>query len=67
MPVTLVDTAGLRETDDPVERIGCRDGRARGTGEADLLLWLTEAGARADRLMLHAAAPRFGGSRAKVD
>jgi tRNA modification GTPase len=44
MPVTLVDTAGLRETDDAVERIGVGRARAR-AGDADLLLWLSEGGA----------------------
>ncbi len=43
MPVTMVDTAGLRETDDAVERIGVGRARAR-AGEADLLLWLSEGG-----------------------
>lgn len=42
--VTLVDTAGLRPTEDPVEREGVARalGRARA---ADLVLWLSEAGA----------------------
>ena len=44
MPVTLVDTAGLRETEDAIEHIGVARTRAR-AGEADLLLWLSEGGA----------------------
>ncbi|HEY8383916.1 MAG TPA: tRNA uridine-5-carboxymethylaminomethyl(34) synthesis GTPase MnmE [Microvirga sp.] len=38
-PVTFVDTAGLRESTDPVERIGMERARAR-AAEADLVLWL---------------------------
>jgi tRNA modification GTPase len=41
-PVTVIDTAGIRETDDPVEQEGVRRARARAS-EADLVLWLTEA------------------------
>ncbi|HKS19543.1 MAG TPA: tRNA uridine-5-carboxymethylaminomethyl(34) synthesis GTPase MnmE [Bradyrhizobium sp.] len=40
-PVTVIDTAGIRETDDPVEQEGVRRARAR-AGEADLVLWLTD-------------------------
>lgn len=47
-PVTLIDTAGIRETDDPVEQEGVRRARAR-AGEADLVLWLIENGPLADR------------------
>jgi tRNA modification GTPase len=43
IPVELVDTAGLRETEDAVERIGVA--RAREAGEtADLILYVFDAG-----------------------
>jgi tRNA modification GTPase len=41
-PVTMIDTAGIRETDDPVEREGVRRARAR-AAEADLVLWLDDS------------------------
>jgi len=41
-PVTVIDTAGLRETDDPVEQEGVRRARAR-AAHADLVLWLFDA------------------------
>ena len=40
-PVTVIDTAGIRETNDPVEQEGVRRARAR-AAEADLVLWLTD-------------------------
>jgi tRNA modification GTPase len=40
-PLTVIDTAGIRETDDPVEQEGVRRARARAT-EADLVLWLAD-------------------------
>jgi tRNA modification GTPase len=43
MPVTLVDTAGLREAEEAIEKIGVERTRIR-AGEADLLLWLSEGG-----------------------
>ncbi len=40
-PVTLIDTAGIRQTDDPVEQEGVRRARVR-AAEADLVLWVTD-------------------------
>ena len=49
-PVTLIDTAGIRDSLDPVEQEGVRRARAR-AAEADLVLWLSDAasGQVADR------------------
>ena len=41
-PVTVIDTAGIRETDDPVEQEGVRRARAR-AADADLVLWLSNS------------------------
>ena len=41
-PVTVIDTAGIRETGDPVEQEGVRRARAR-AADADLVLWLVDA------------------------
>jgi tRNA modification GTPase len=41
-PVTVIDTAGIREAEDPVEQEGVRRARAR-AAEADLVLWLTDS------------------------
>ena len=46
-PVTIIDTAGIRDTDDPVEQEGVRRARAR-AADADLVLWLTEGSGPAD-------------------
>ena len=40
-PATLVDTAGLRETTEPVEQIGIRRAHERADA-ADLVLWLSD-------------------------
>jgi tRNA modification GTPase len=54
-PVTLVDTAGIRDTDDPVEREGVDRARRR-VRDADLTLWLEECGVSST------AAPEVGGA-----
>jgi len=41
LPVTVVDTAGLRETSDPVEREGVRRARLE-VARADRLLWVAD-------------------------
>jgi tRNA modification GTPase len=41
-PVMVIDTAGIRETDDPVEQEGVRRARMR-AGDADLVLWMIDA------------------------
>jgi len=41
-PVTVIDTAGLRDSDDPVEQEGVRRARSR-AASADLVLWLSTA------------------------
>ena len=45
-PVTLLDTAGIRESDDPVEQEGVRRAQARADA-ADLVLWVVDASDRA--------------------
>ena len=45
-PVTVIDTAGIWETRDPVEQEGVRRARAR-AAEADLVLWLFDSAAAA--------------------
>ena len=71
-PVTVIDTAWIRETDDPVEQEGVRRARAR-AAEADLVLWMSdpqrdevpEQGAAPvwrirNKIDLHAARPETG-------
>lgn len=42
LPVTFVDTAGIRESHDPIEREGIARARSRAEA-ADLVLWLSDA------------------------
>ena len=44
LPVTLVDTAGIRDAGDPVEMEGVRRARER-AASADLVLWVVDASA----------------------
>jgi tRNA modification GTPase len=57
-PVTVIDTAGIRETDDPVEQEGVRRARAR-AAEADLVVWLVDGAEkkRPDQNLPKSAAP----------
>ena len=54
-PVTLLDTAGIRESDDPVEQEGVRRARAR-AAEADLVLWVVDATAKEEAAVGEGAA-----------
>jgi tRNA modification GTPase len=58
-PVTLLDTAGVRETNDPVEQEGVRRARQR-AAEADLVLWVVGA----DEPMAEPAGSGTGGPAA---
>jgi tRNA modification GTPase len=49
-PVTLLDTAGIRDSDDPVEIEGVRRARER-AGEADLVLWVVDAAEKDDSVL----------------
>src|SRR3984893_10810137 len=57
-PVTVLDTAGIRATDDPVEREGVRRARDQ-AARADLVLWVLDATASPSQApcMLHAGLP----------
>ncbi|MBX9847142.1 MAG: tRNA uridine-5-carboxymethylaminomethyl(34) synthesis GTPase MnmE [Xanthobacteraceae bacterium] len=43
-PITVLDTAGIRDSDDPVEQEGVRRARERAQ-QADLILWVEDAAA----------------------
>ncbi|HVY63471.1 MAG TPA: tRNA uridine-5-carboxymethylaminomethyl(34) synthesis GTPase MnmE [Gammaproteobacteria bacterium] len=58
LPVTVVDTAGLRDTADPIEREGVRRARTE-VARADRVLWLADARAAA-ATSLHEARAALG-------
>jgi tRNA modification GTPase len=62
-PVTVIDTAGIRETEDPVEQEGVRRAKVR-AAEADLVLWVSDA--QHDDAARQSAAPMWR-VRNKVD
>ena len=55
-PVTLLDTAGIRDSTDPVEMEGVNRARDR-AGEADIVLWVVDANS-----MNNDSIPEFSGS-----
>jgi tRNA modification GTPase len=61
-PVTVLDTAGIRESIEPVEQEGVRRARAR-AAEADLILWVTDVSAAgrtgAEQSQLKSDAPQW--------
>jgi tRNA modification GTPase len=78
-PVTLLDTAGIRDTEDPIEREGVRRAGARAEA-ADLVLWVCDAtegpnseakanlmGLDLDRAGGEEATPEFWVVRNKID
>jgi tRNA modification GTPase len=55
-PVTVLDTAGIREVDDPIEREGVRRASEQAAA-ADLVLWIVDASERELRCHLVPVAP----------
>lgn len=53
LPVTLIDTAGMRETSDALERLGI-ERAVQAAQEADLVLWLSDDGAKPGETFPHA-------------
>ena len=66
VPFVLVDTAGLRDSDDAVERIGDRARASARLRSADILLWLGEPDAAPQHrsLIMLARPSRPGGAGA---
>jgi len=65
-PATLIDTAGLRQTEDPVEAIGVARALDR-AGSADLVVWLSPADAPADPPDLAVPLLRVATKRDRID
>jgi tRNA modification GTPase len=65
LPVTVVDTAGLRDTDDPVEREGVRRAKLE-AARADLLLWVADAREPLAAALAAARAAHVGGGSLTV-
>jgi tRNA modification GTPase len=65
-PVTLIDTAGIRDTEDPVEQEGVRRARLR-AAEADLVLWVSDAQQGRDESTMEISATAVWTVRNKID
>jgi len=65
LPVTVVDTAGLRETNDPVEREGVRRARLE-VARADRLLWVADAREPLDATLAAARAAQAGSGEVTI-
>ena len=65
-PVNLVDTAGIRPTEDPIESEGVARARRR-AGEADLALWLSEGDPAAPSFERRPDRPPVLAVRTKID
>lgn len=58
LPVQLVDTAGLRDSDDPVEKLGITRARQQ-IAEADKVLWVVDASTLSDEPSLGEILDRY--------
>jgi tRNA modification GTPase len=65
-PVTLIDTAGIRDTEDPVEQEGVRRARSRAV-QADLVLWVTDAEHECSEKEIEATSASMWTVRNKID
>jgi tRNA modification GTPase len=63
LPVTLLDTAGIRETEDPIELEGVRRARVRASA-ADVVLWVIDA---SDTAGVPASLTQFAGLAANAN